>query len=145
MRGYYGIGVFRPKTNMNVGTLWRSAKNFEASFLFTIGRRYKKEPMDTEKSWRTLPLWNFTDFDDFRHHIPYDCPLVGVELTTEAHNLPAFVHPQRCIYLLGAEDDGIPPQVLARCRYHVKINTPRSLNVGVAGSIIMYDRQAKEA
>jgi tRNA (guanosine-2'-O-)-methyltransferase len=43
MRGYYGIGIENVKTAENVGTLWRSAYILGASFIFTIGKRYKKQ------------------------------------------------------------------------------------------------------
>ena len=35
--GYFGIGVYRLKTEANHGTLWRSAFQFGADFIFTIG------------------------------------------------------------------------------------------------------------
>lgn len=35
-RGYYGIGIYHPKTTENVGTLWRSAHNFGADFPTSI-------------------------------------------------------------------------------------------------------------
>ena len=35
--GFFGIGVYRLKTEANHGTLWRSAFQFGADFIFTIG------------------------------------------------------------------------------------------------------------
>ena len=55
-----------------------------------------------------------------------------------------FVHPERCIYLLGAEDYGLPDKVLSMCQAVVHISTPMCLNVAVDGSIVMYDRKAKD-
>lgn len=40
-RGYFGIGIYHTKNVLNVGTLWRSAHNFGASFIFTVGMRYR--------------------------------------------------------------------------------------------------------
>ena len=64
---------------------------------------------------------------------------------TGGHKLSNFVHPTRCVYLLGAEDYGIPREYLSRCRYHLSIETMgiASLNVSTAGSIVMYDRYSK--
>lgn len=42
-KGYYGIGIYETKEETNVGTLWRSAQNFGADFIFTIGARYKTQ------------------------------------------------------------------------------------------------------
>lgn len=58
--------------------------------------------------------------------------------------LERFVHPRCCVYLLGAEDGGIPTTILERCSKIVSINTPMYLNVATAGSIVLYDRQAKQ-
>lgn len=51
-------------------------------------------------------------------------------------------HPLRALYLLGAEDHGLPPEVLARCHEVVQVPSPSpySLNVAVAGSLVLYDR-----
>jgi tRNA(Leu) C34 or U34 (ribose-2'-O)-methylase TrmL len=140
VRGYFGIAVYHPKTVANVGTLWRSADLLEADFLCTIGKRYKRQASDTMKSTRHLPLFEYEAFDDFYSHMPTDCLLVGVELTDDAVLLEEFKHPQRAIYLLGAEDDGIPPALLKRCHRKVKLRGRRSMNLAVAGSIVAYDR-----
>ena len=54
MRGYFGIGIQNAKTDENIGTLWRSAFIMGASFIFTIGKRYKKQATDTPKSWKNI-------------------------------------------------------------------------------------------
>ena len=81
-RGYYGIGIDHAKTSVNVGTLWRSAANMGAAFIFTIGRRYPHHCFvpraDTVKAWRQIPLLNFGTVEDLVAHLPYRCPLVGV-------------------------------------------------------------------
>ena len=69
--------------------------------------------------------------------------LIGVELTKEAEWLEKFEHPRRCVYLLGAEDHGLTNEALIKCHKVVKFNTSLSLNVSVAGSIVMYDRGLK--
>ena len=60
-RGYFGIGVERPKTPANIGTLWRSATCFDASFIFTIGRRFPEQSSDTTKTWRHIPKMEYRD------------------------------------------------------------------------------------
>ncbi|RZJ99745.1 MAG: TrmH family RNA methyltransferase, partial [Flavobacterium sp.] len=40
----------------------------------------------------------------------------------------------------GAEDHGLSSKVIARCHHLVKFKSQKSLNVAVAGSIVMYDR-----
>jgi tRNA (guanosine-2'-O-)-methyltransferase len=79
-RGYFGIGIYQGKTSANLGTLWRSADVFSAHFIFTIGRKYKRQSSDTTKAFRKIPLYNYVDFETFYANMPYDCPLVGVEI-----------------------------------------------------------------
>jgi tRNA (guanosine-2'-O-)-methyltransferase len=69
--------------------------------------------------------------------------LVGVELTKDAEPLETFNHPRRCVYLLGAEDHGLSNQAIEKSHFLVKFKSSLSLNVSVAGSIIMYDRNSK--
>ena len=142
-RGYYGIGIFNGKTTANLGLLWRTAANMGADFIFTIGKRYKKQCSDTTKAWRHIPLYAYDTFEDFAKNIPYDCRLVAVELDDSARDLRNYAHSERCIYLLGAEDSGIPQKILKRCQDIVCVDSDGCMNVAVTGSIVMYDRHSK--
>lgn len=140
MSGYFGIGIENTKTGMNVGTLWRSAQIMGAAFIFTIGNRYKLQSSDTLKTPRNIPLYNYKSFNEFYASMPYDCMLVGAELVESATPISEFEHPKRCVYLLGAEDNGLTNQALNACHKIIQLPGKFSLNVAVAGSIIMYDR-----
>ena len=142
-RGYFGIGIFHGKTKSNIGTLWRSAAILGADFIFTIGKRYKAQSSDTMKAPRHIPLYHYTDYDDFFRHLPYGCPVIGVELTDRSIPLQQFIHPERCVYLLGAEDHGLPESILIRCQNIVQLLGDYCMNVATAGSIVMYDRAVK--
>lgn len=144
MRGYYGIGVYHTKNETNIGTLWRHAALYGAQFVFTIGRRYKKQGSDTVKAWRSIPLLHYADFNDFNDHLPYGCQIVCIEMADKAAELPDAHHPERAAYLLGAEDHGIPHDIL-RGRQTIQIPCPtnRSMNVATAGTLVMYDRYLK--
>lgn len=143
-RGYWGFGVYHPKWEVNIGTLWRSAHAFGASFLFTVGRRYSGQNADTTKAWRHVPLWHFDTIESLVANLPYSCPLIGVELDELADSLPSFSHPERCCYMLGAEDHGLPPAVRVRCHRLVQIpSVDYCLNVASAGTVVMYDRLCK--
>lgn len=140
-RGYFGIGVENLKTKSNLGTLWRSAYNFNADFLFTIGNRYKRQASDTVKAYRHIPFFTFDTSEEFLKVIPNGCRIVGIEIKDNARNLTKYTHFSRSIYILGAEDGGIT--FLDKCQDIIQINSNQCLNVAVAGSIIMYDRMAK--
>ena len=147
-RGYYGIGIIGCKTRSNIGTLWRSAHLFDARFLVMIAPRYPwikaRQASDTTNARLHIPYFTFPDFDTFcAYGRPCDCALVAVEQTESSRDLPTFIHPHRAIYLLGAEDTGIPDYVLRVVQHTIAIPTPMCLNVAVAGSIVMYDRYVK--
>jgi len=143
-RGYFGIGIYNGKNILNIGTLWRSALISGADFIFTIGNRYKEQCSDTTKAPRHIPLYHYKDSQDFFDHLPYDCPVVAVELADNAVMLDRYRHRERCIYLLGAEDNGIPDKMLNKCLEIVQIpGAYCCYNVAVAGSIVMYDRMVK--
>jgi len=141
--GYSAIGILYHKREYNLGTLWRSAYILGASFIFTIGTKYKKQTSDVLKTWSRIPLFHYDDFEEFRNNIPYDCRLVGVELTDDATPLKDFKHPRRAIYLLGAEDNGLPQKVLDQCHEVIQLPGNYSLNVAVTGSIVLNDRVQK--
>lgn len=143
MRGYFGIGIQNAKTKENIGTLWRSADILGAAFIFTIGKRYKKQATDTMKSFRNIPLYNYETFEDFYKSMPYDCQLIGVELDEKSVPVINFIHPQRGIYLLGSEDGGLTKEALTKCHQLVQLPGNYCMNVSVAGSLIMYDRIIK--
>ena len=64
-------------------------------------------------------------------------------MTEAAMPLDEFKHPDRAIYLLGNEISGLPSQILKQCQSLIKLPGEYSLNVAVAGSIVMYDRHNK--
>jgi tRNA G18 (ribose-2'-O)-methylase SpoU len=140
-RGYYAIGMENIKTESNIGTLWRSAKIFEAQYIFTINRRYKYQSSDTYKTYRHIPLMHYKTTDDFI--IPHDCKLVGVEICDTAIPIKYYKHPERAIYILGAEDHGLTNKMMDMCHEIIQLPGEFCLNVATAGSIVMYDRYIK--
>lgn len=140
---FFGIGIMQSKREYNIGTLWRSADILGASFIYTIGKRYKKQTSDVLKSWRKIPLFHYEDFDDFYKHLPYNTRLVAVELDERSIPLAEFKHPLRAVYLLGAEDNGLSEETLEKCHEIIQLHGDRSMNVAVAGSIVMHDRVSK--
>ena len=140
MSGYFEIGVYYPKTVQNIGTLWRSAYQLGAASIFTIGHRYKHQASDTLKVPSNIPLRMYADIDEFLACRPFAAQLIGVEMGGEP--LGSFAHPRQAVYLLGSEDNGLPPSVLKMCQHIVSIEAVRtaSYNVAMAGSIVMYHR-----
>ncbi len=140
MRGYFAVGVDRVSKAMNLGNLLRIAHAFDASFFFTVDvtAKLSDAASDTSDASGHLPLYQFGSADELQ--LPLGCQLVGVEITDDAVDLPSFRHPMRAAYIFGAERLSLSDGVLARCQHVVKIPTRFSINVGMAGAIVMYDR-----
>ncbi len=141
--GYYAIGVYRGKTEHNIGTLWRSAFILGASYIFTVEKKYKKQTSDVVRTWSRIPLFHYDNFDELLKNIPHDCRLIGVEITGDAQELHEFEHPKRAIYILGSEDVGLPQEIIDKCHMVIRLQGNSSMNVGVTGSIVCYDRISK--
>ena len=141
MRGYCEIGIYHGKTIANLGTLWRTAYQLGASGIFVIGQRFRRQPSDTLATYRHIPLREYRDIAQFLDNRPYDCQLIGVEMGGQP--LRSFVHPPRAIYLLGAEDGGLPSVVQAACQAIISLEAVRTLsyNVAIAGALVLYHRQ----
>ena len=156
--GFFGIGIENAKFDTNIGTLWRSAYNFGASFIFTIGAKYKKMASDTVKANMKMPLYNYQTIEDFVDNgIPQGTVLIGVENNLKkSKNLKSYDHPLKAIYLLGSEDNGLSNESIKLCKQFIQIETRvkcdkhgfivkknNCINVATAGSIIMWDRNCK--
>ena len=83
MKGYFGIGIEGPSKSMNVGTLFRTAHAFGASFVFTLRAQYDARAgalADTSDTPLSVPTYRFADLESFR------LPLVR----TFCQTLPTF-------------------------------------------------------
>lgn len=141
MRGYFGIGVEGLSKAMNLGNLMRSAHAFGARFFFTVNTAFEPDAeaiSDTARSPAHLPVYRFDRANELV--LPEGCKLVGVEILDNAVDLPSFPHPVAAAYVLGPERGRLSPEMIARCEHVVRIPSAFSVNVGVAGAIVMYDR-----
>lgn len=141
MRGYFGVGVEGISKAMNVGSIFRTAHAFGASFVFTVNASYAEGEggrADTSGALGHTPFYEFPDRQSMI--LPDKCALVGVELIEDSIELPSFRHPSRAAYILGPERDSLSPAMLERCDFVVKIPMQFCVNVGVAAALVMYDR-----
>ena len=141
MRGYFAIGVEGISKPANVGAVMRTAHAFGASFVFTIAPDTDIEGFrasDTSEAAKNLPLYTYPDVASL--DLPKGCELVGVELMDKSVELPSFRHPRRAAYVLGPERGGLSEALVARCSHVVKIPTRFSINLSLAGALVMYDR-----
>ena len=93
---------------------------------------------DTHNAVNAIPYFHYENFEDFFKNLPKGARLVGVD--DRAEDLETFEHPRRCVYLFGAEDNGLSKAAIEKCHSLVKFKSEKSLNVSVAGTIVLYDR-----
>ncbi|MEE2698195.1 MAG: RNA methyltransferase [Pseudomonadota bacterium] len=141
MRGYFSIGIEGASKEMNVGSLFRTAHAFNASFVFTIAANYLRSngnKSDTSDAPGHIPFFSFPNVTSMI--VPSDCTIVGIELADDAILLPSFRHPLQATYILGPERGSLSTEITDKCDFIVKIPSQFCFNVGVAGAILMYDR-----
>jgi len=130
----------------NVGSLVRTAHAAAAQELILVGEReWNVEAARTSELYTEIV--HLDDAAAFRAHLRRQgWTLVAVELAPEATSLFEADYPDRPCFLLGAELGGLPQGILADAELIVEIpqwGLVPSLNLAVAGSIVIYDYLAK--
>jgi len=130
----------------NVGSLVRTAHAVAAEEVVLVGdREWNVEAARTAELYTTVT--QVVDLEAFRAHLADRLwNLVAVELDDRAVNLFEAEYPDRPCFLLGAEVGGVPESL--RCEATMVVQIPQwglvpSLNLAVAGSIVLYDYLAK--
>ena len=145
MRGFACIGLDNPKFEVNVGGAMRAADVYAADLIIISGSRFKRIkgiPTDTMKAWRHIPVIEVPDIFDA---IPHDCVPVAVDRLDGARSLTTYRHPQRALYIFGAEDATLGKRITDRCRDIVMVPTRRCMNLAATVNVVLYDRLAKQA
>lgn len=139
-RGYAVIALDHPKIDVNVGGAMRAAQCYGADMIVCGMPRFKRQPTDTMKAWRHIPV---VVVDDVMSIVPFDCVPIAVDLVDGAVPLTTYVHPQRAFYVFGAEDATLGARILSRCRDRVMVPTTGCMNLAATVNVVLYDRMAK--
>jgi tRNA G18 (ribose-2'-O)-methylase SpoU len=126
----------------NVGSLVRTAHATAAEEVILVGEReWNVEAARTAELFTTVT--QLADIEAFRGHlVSQRWNLVAVELDHRAVSVFDAEYPDRPCFLLGAELGGVPDELLEEARLVVQIpqwGLVPSLNLAVAGSIVLYD------
>jgi len=136
------IAAWNISKEHNVGSLVRTAHAVAATEVILISEReWNVEAAKTADLYTTV--LQLPDQAAFLRHIrEHEWNLVAVELDSRAVNLFDAEYPPRPCFLLGAELGGVPEDLLQAARLVVQIpqwGLVPSLNLAVAGSIVLYD------
>jgi TrmH family RNA methyltransferase len=121
----------------NVGTLVRSAGAFGAGIALSSGCADPTGPKALRASMGALFRVPIVEFD----------AAVGRRIGLVPHGgtpLPELELNGDIVFVVGAERDGLPSEVLERCEVQASIpQHGESLNVAMAGTIALYERSRK--
>ena len=129
------LGLWRVGDPGNVGTLVRAADAFGASLALSDGCADPTSPKALRASAGAVFRVPLARLDEAPRPWVALVPLGG-------ETLPEVELPEPLTLVLGAERDGLPPDVLASCEAATSIpqaKTAESLNVAMAGTIALYE------
>ena len=94
--GFFGIGIVKAKHEANVGTLWRSAWQLGAGFIFTVATRFKYETSDTTQAATSSCRCSSTTSGETSRRTRRTARC-GSPMEMGGVPLRDFVHPSRCV------------------------------------------------
>jgi len=143
------IAIENVSHDFNAGTIVRNANNFNASKVHIVGRRKynRRGAMCTDKYleicyWPTIEEFIKDQRERGREVVAIECNVPGCKPLSKKK------FKSETTLLLGGESDGLTPEIMKEVddiRYIENFGSTRSVNVGVASGIAMYEwaRQVK--
>lgn len=135
------IAIENVEHDFNIGTIVRSANSFNVKKVHIIGKKKynRRGAMCTDKYLEIIHHASIEDFLDTQA----DRELVAIENNTpRAQALHDKKFTQDTTLIFGSENNGITPELLAKAhdvRFIESFGSTRSVNVGVAAGIAMYE------
>ena len=133
------LALWRVADPGNVGALIRSADAFGASVALSPGCADPTGPKALRASAGAIfrvPLGGFAE-------------PAGRRIALLAHGAPSLAEvelPEQTVFVLGAEREGLPAELVEACEATATIATPggtESLNVAAAGALALYERERR--
>lgn len=134
------VAIENLERDFNMGTIVRSANAFGVRKVHIVGSKQwnKRGAMMTDKY---LHVIYHASVDDFVRATGGK-ELIAVDNIAGAELLSETMLPQNALLVFGAEGDGLSPLMVSRCSKTIAIEqfgSTRSINVGVAAGIVMYE------
>jgi len=147
-RNDFAILAQNVRQDANIGVLSRAANAFLAKEVIFYGaRKFNRSAAVGTHNYETLRFFH-DKYKLFQYIKEQGYVVICAELTDDAKSIVDFQYPPNSLIVLGNEGDGIYDSFLQQA--HAKLFIPmlgsvRSLNVGVTGTIFMYDWVQKAA
>lgn len=131
----------------NIGNLIRLADNVGANQVMVVGEDFHLRKSGISKtaglSFKNVSL-SFVTPDDFFGNLHSDCQLVAIETSEDSVNLFETRLPEKIIFLVGNERNGLPAAILEKCDQKVHIPMTgkcKSMNVSHALAVALFEWQ----
>jgi TrmH family RNA methyltransferase len=134
------LALWRLADPGNVGTLIRTADAFGAAIVLSEGCADPTSPKALRASagsiWR-VPIGQWPE-EGSRNTLVHGAVRVALDARSESALADVDLS-GRVVLLLGAEREGLPPEVERDVEARIPIRSAESLNVAVAGAIALYE------
>lgn len=136
------IAIENTLRDYNMGTIVRNANAFGVRHVHIIGRKQwnKRGAMATDKYLHVHYYASVQEFADAMAE--QKMPILAVDNNVAAEPIEQAILPPRCVMMFGQEGPGISSELLAVASATYEITqrgSTRSMNVGVASGIAMYE------
>lgn len=134
------IAIENLERDFNMGTIVRSANAFNVGAVHIIGSKQwnKRGAMATDKY---LNIIHHSSIEEFHDHVK-DMHIIGIDNIPGSVKLGSYSLPANAVLVFGSEAKGISENMIRICEQIVAIEqygSTRSLNVGVAAGVAMYE------
>lgn len=141
-RNCFHVAIENFQHDFNIGTIARNANAFNAGGIHIIGRRHwnRRGAMKTEAYMDVFHHKTVEDFVSWAKNS--GLKMIAIDNQNGAENLSETELPENSVLVFGNESDGLSREMIDACEKMVAIEqfgSTRSVNVGVASGIIMYE------
>jgi tRNA G18 (ribose-2'-O)-methylase SpoU len=136
------VAIENYQHDYNIGTIVRSANAFNVAGVHIIGKRHwnRRGAMATEKY---LQLFHHPSVEDFTQWAQANNQtIVGIDNIPGSKSLSSTKLTKNTVLVFGQEGPGLSPEMQDVCTQIIAIEqfgSTRSVNVGVAAGIILYE------
>jgi len=142
-RHQFGILCCNFNNDFNIATTIRNNNAFLAKEVYIYGRKKwdRRGAVGTHLYSRINHLPAEEDLEKIKGYV-----WIGIDNIEGAVPMDDYIWPKNTLMCFGQEQLGLPPEIIKRCQdvvYIKQYGSVRSLNVGTASGIAMYDYTAK--
>ena len=138
----FHVAIENFQHDFNIGTIARNANAFNATGLHIIGRRHwnRRGAMKTEAYMNLFHHETVADFVQWAHE--NNLKIIAIDNQAGAKKLSQAELPKNSVFIFGGEGPGVSAEMVKSASEMIEIEhfgSTRSVNVGVASGIIMYE------